>query len=293
MQSKAQHAKRLVIYLLFAFGLAWIPWILMNRFWGYDEWFSTPHYTVFANLTLYAPAIANILTRLVTKEGFSDMKLHLRLKGHIPQYLLAWLFPAAAALAGGLLVTVLSGDFRGSGVTDSMSGTLIAANVSRSLFYAPAYAFFTFGEEFGWRGYMNDKLKPLCGTAGTVLLGGMIWGIWHAPLTVEGHNFGRDYAGYPYVGFLLMMAMCIVTGAILMWLTETSGSVYPAAVFHAMLNFGSPFLRQLLMRGIAERADQISAASLFAVLLLPAVPLGAVCFGFLLHQSKKKPAKAQ
>ncbi len=75
-------AKRLVIYLLFAFGLAWIPWIILNKKVGYEEWFTTNHYALFAIPTLYAPALANLLTRLITREGFSDMKLHLRLKRH-------------------------------------------------------------------------------------------------------------------------------------------------------------------------------------------------------------------
>ena len=290
MESKVQNLKRLVIFLLLAFGFAWIPWIIMNRVWGYAEWFTTSHYLLFANPTLFAPAFANLLTRLITKEGFSDMKLHLRLKGHLPQYLTAWLFPMACALLGRLLTTALYGDRNGAGAADGMSVTMITAYVLDAFFTAPLMAFFTFGEEFGWRGYMNDKMKPLLGTAGTVLLGGALWGIWHAPLTVEGYKFGTDYAGYPYVGFLLMMLFCITTGALLMWLTEKSGSVYPAAVCHAMMKFGTPALRALAIRGVPENSGKPSGTVAFAVMILPAAVLSMVFFVSLLKNGKKAQA---
>ena len=45
---------------------------------------------------------------------------------------------------------------------------------------APLFAWNTFGEEFGWRAYMNQKMEPLLGTTGTVIVGGIIWGVWHA-----------------------------------------------------------------------------------------------------------------
>lgn len=286
MKSKAQHAKRLVIYLLFAFGFAWIPWILMNRFWGYEEWFCTSHYIFFANLTLYAPALANILTRLVTKEGFHDMKLRLRLKGHIPHYLTAWLLPISCALLGGLLVTAIYG--RNNGNADGISGMGATAAVLQAVFYAPLRAFLTLGEEFGWRGYMNDKMKPLFGTAGTVLIGGTIWGIWHAPLTVEGHNFGRDYAGYPYTGFLMMMLYCICLGTVLMWLTDHTGSVFPAAVFHAIVNFGAPTVFRLIARGVPQTAE----SSVLKEFIVPELPIVLFSILFLiLLLFRRKPVQ--
>ena len=40
------------------------------------------------------------------------------------------------------------------------------------------------GEELGWRTYMYPKLEKLIGPAGSVIVGGIIWGIWHFPATI-------------------------------------------------------------------------------------------------------------
>ena len=112
----------------------------------------------------------------------------------------------------------------------------------------------------------------LLGTAGTVLAGGILWGVWHAPLTAAGHNFGLDYAGYPYTGILAMAVICTVNGAILMWLTKRTDSVYPAAIYHACNNNGSQLIGLiLLLNGIPE----ITAAPPFHCFFLLSAFYGA------------------
>ena len=69
-----------------------------------------------------------------------------------------------------------------------------------------------------------------------MVLGGIVWGLWHAPLTVQGHNYGLSYPGYPWTGILLMCLFCIFAGICLMWLTVKSGSIWPAALCHGTLN---------------------------------------------------------
>lgn len=39
-----------------------------------------------------------------------------------------------------------------------------------------------FGEEFGWRYFLQPRLQKLCGKRIGVIILGFIWGIWHAPL---------------------------------------------------------------------------------------------------------------
>src|SRR5690625_4350323 len=48
---------------------------------------------------------------------------------------------------------------------------------------------FAFGEEIGWRGWLLPALTPL-GTWPALFLSGAIWGLWHMPVTLLGHNFG-------------------------------------------------------------------------------------------------------
>src|SRR5690606_13998217 len=61
---------------------------------------------------------------------------------------------------------------------------------------------------------------------------GVIWGLWHAPVTLLGYNYPElgAWAALMFVGF------CVLFGAILGWLRLRSGSVWPAAIGHGALN---------------------------------------------------------
>ena len=108
-------------------------------------------------------------------------------------------------------------------------------------------SFAAFGEEGGWRAYMMPKLTKLfegkpAGEIWALIIGGIIWGLWHAPLTCIGHNFGTDYPGFPYLGILMMCISCILVGILLTYVTKKSGSVWPAAIMHAVNNTGPSIL---------------------------------------------------
>ncbi|GGS99859.1 abortive infection protein [Planobispora rosea] len=88
-----------------------------------------------------------------------------------------------------------------------------------------------FGEEWGWRGWLLPRLMPL-GTARALLLSGVIWGAWHAPLTLRGYN-------YPELGAWaapFFVIFCVAYGALLGWFRLRTGSVWPAVVGHGALN---------------------------------------------------------
>ena len=50
------------------------------------------------------------------------------------------------------------------------------------------------GEELGWRGYLHEKLISR-GFWKCSLITGIIWGLWHAPLILQGHHYP---AFFPY-----------------------------------------------------------------------------------------------
>jgi membrane protease YdiL (CAAX protease family) len=45
-----------------------------------------------------------------------------------------------------------------------------------------------FGEEYGWRGYLQSELIKIGKRRGVLLLG-LIWGAWHYPVIWMGHNY--------------------------------------------------------------------------------------------------------
>ena len=286
MTNKKLEAKRLIIFLLLAFAISWIPAIILNCTVGYHEWFETYKMPLFALIVLFGPALANVLTRIITHEGWHDSLLHLKLKGNIKYYLIAVFSIIAVAVAEGILTTVIYGGGDFSDIGGGMSGMQLLGNVLLTICLIPLMAFNTFGEEFGWRGYMNQKMEPLLGTTGTVIVGGIIWGLWHAELTVVGHNFGTEYEGYPWLGILSMCISCTFIGMGLMWLTKKTGSIYPAAIMHASNNFGAVSIGRLFISGVPEVYTLTITDNL--IISIPNFILGLVFLILMLCDNKKE-----
>jgi membrane protease YdiL (CAAX protease family) len=86
---------------------------------------------------------------------------------------------------------------------------------------------FMLGEELGWRGYMYHALAhwPM---PRRVLFTGTVWGLWHAPLILMGHN----YPEHPWLGIPLMVVFCVLL-ALLFDLSRTRvGAVWGPCVLH-------------------------------------------------------------
>jgi len=163
------------------------------------------------------------------------------------------------------------------------------------LAYSVIVFFPAFGEEWGWRGYMMPKLMELMPKPAAVIAGGVIWGLWHAPLTVAGHNFGVDYPGYPFVGIGLMCVMCTVLNAFLTLITEKTKSVYPAAFCHAVnnnLGFGVLF-SGLGTEKAQEKMTEMSGVSTMLPYLAVLGLVGIASFVLLVRDKDKKEAARQ
>ena len=88
MTAKKENAKRLGIYLLIVFAFM-LFYILCAKLMHHSN---TVYYIIYMIFS-FSPAIASLITRAVTKEGFRDMKLHLNLIGNLKWYLLAFVLP--------------------------------------------------------------------------------------------------------------------------------------------------------------------------------------------------------
>ncbi|MGN0578712.1 MAG: CPBP family intramembrane glutamic endopeptidase, partial [Ruminiclostridium sp.] len=206
--------------------------------------------------------------------------------GNIKYYLIAVFSVVALGVIEGVLATIIYGGGDFSEVGSGLNGMQLAGNVLLTISFIPLMAFNTFGEEFGWRGYMNQKMEPLLGTTGTVIAGGIIWGLWHAEMTVVGHNFGTEYEGYPWLGILAMCISCTFIGMGLMWVTKKTGSIYPAAIMHAANNFGGKSIEQLFISGVPEGYTATIAD--FIILSIPTYILGLVFLVLMLRDNNKQ-----
>ncbi len=100
-----------------------------------------------------------------------------------------------------------------------------------------------FGEELGWRGFLHKQLKNLSFLKASLFIG-FIWGIWHAPLILMGHN----YPQHPELGVLMMIIWCILLSPLFLYITIKSKSVIAAAIMHGTLN-GTAGLSIMMVEG--------------------------------------------
>ncbi len=89
----------------------------------------------------------------------------------------------------------------------------------------------TFGEEYGWRGYLQSELVRLGRIRGVGLLG-VIWGIWHWPVIWMGYN----YPGQPVLGSVLMVVFTVLLAYFLAYAVFKSRGVWTAAYLHGLFN---------------------------------------------------------
>ena len=90
---------------------------------------------------------------------------------------------------------------------------------------------FAFGEEIAWRGFLLKEFKGKKFLT-TALWTGIIWGLWHAPIILNGHN----YPEHPVAGVFMMTVFCVLFTPILMYFRQKSGSVVIAAIMHGVFN---------------------------------------------------------
>jgi CAAX protease family protein len=212
---------------------------------------------------MFAPTVAHLATRLITREGWSNMLLWPRLRRGWPYYLAGLVLPVVATIVGGAIYYLLfPGRFDVTmtyaleelglvpvgGQTSPWAYPIV--NGGYLILISMAALPLMFGEEFGWRAYLLPKLMPLGGRRAVLLLGA-IWAVWHWPAIFMGYEYGLDYWGAPVVGPLLFVVISFFFSAFLGWLTLRSGSVWPAAFGHGVINV-SPMLMVAFTRGAPD-----------------------------------------
>ncbi len=276
----------IILFVVLTFAISWGIWIPLHAI-------GVP-LTIYASIGMFGPALAAVIVRLVRHEGFGDAGLRLVGRGTKRG---GWMYLAAYVsipllLAAGIALALLTGvqhwafaaNLHQLGViaADALhkQGQALPAGFSAdqlaliSIGGQTALAFtlgliinmiFTFGEEFGWRGYLLIRLAPLGGVR-AALITGAIWGLWHAPLIVLA---GYNYPGHPWLGILMMVVFTISLSFIFAWLRFRSGSVWPSTLAHAAVNGQAGFATILL-----SHADPLIAAPIGIIGVLPMLAFG-------------------
>lgn len=117
--------------------------------------------------------------------------------------------PAGMGPWGMIAITLVSGIFAGATIN----------------------ALFAFGEEIGWRGFLVKEFEGK-NFMTLSLVSGVIWGFWHFPLILNGHN----YPQHPVIGVFMMVLMCVALTPMFLYFRQKSGSVIVPAIMHGTFN---------------------------------------------------------
>jgi membrane protease YdiL (CAAX protease family) len=204
---------------------------------GESEW--SPQLGALSMLGSFGPAIAALVVRKrITREGFSDAGLHPHLGAGWKYYLCALFHPI-------VIILVAVGVAAGSGIALAYpDGESLKTAVTSSAAF-PFFVFIYFGEEFGWRGYLQKRIargRPLA----AALLTGLVWGVWHYPLVLTSMSRASDALAllvYPVQGALISVFYC--------WLCTRSGSIWPVCLAHSVGNTVAASLVSMLLPNVS------------------------------------------
>ena len=314
---------QILLYVIISFGIMYVTGAFYLKKDGYLVKHNLTEVSNFLYLLgIFSPLIACVILRYVSKEGFKDGIMLPKFTGHLRWYFIAVLVPLLMGLIGCILVTYSLN--AGFSFKNDYSFFVNMLNPAISLDMVYFNMFILLGEELGWRAYIYDKLEEFFRSIGSqadnngkhiynnsedavscgnysdenvsgvdkravslsVIIGGILWGLWHAQLVVvSGLNYGKDYAGYPYVGIILMCISCIFMGAFLQLLRKKTDSVIAPTLAHAVIDSCIPAIVSMFLSG--NESGNIQFTFGIYGLLVPAIVAGIPSWYLLLRESGK------
>jgi membrane protease YdiL (CAAX protease family) len=206
-------------------------------------------YTVFASGYMLLPALCAIILQKVHKEKpFRNLGISFRLNWW---FLVAGIVPIVCAFMA-LGISLLFPNVSFSADYEGLLSILPAdqlESIMEQIYKLPPIvfllsqllnaliagytinAFFAFGEELGWRGYLLKALQGKKLLPASLIIG-PVWGIWHFPLILIGHN----YPQHPVIGVGMMTIFCTLLTPVMIYIVIKSKSLITAAIFHGSLN---------------------------------------------------------
>jgi membrane protease YdiL (CAAX protease family) len=272
---------KVVLFLILAFGLSWL---IAGVFYALGGRLGTPVATLVLLLYMFMPMTSAIIVQKAIYREPLRGPLGISFRPN-RWFLVAWLTPPIAALATIGVSVLLPGvsyspDMAGffdrfaSSLTPQQLAemksqlaalpiNLIWISLAEALVFGITInAVAAFGEELGWRGLLQRELSHLGFWRSSALIG-VIWGLWHAPIIIQGYN----YPQHPLVGVAMMTIFTLLLSPIFVYVRLKARSVIAAAVIHGTLN-GSAGIPLLVIAGGSDLTVGITGLAGFIVLAL-------------------------
>jgi membrane protease YdiL (CAAX protease family) len=273
--------RAIAIYAVVAFGFSWfVGAILFMR----GPRASVVERTVLMLIYMWGPLLGALAAQRAAGEPlFAPLGVGLKANRW---WIAAWLLPFALQpliIAGELLFHGVSFSPDLGGFFDRLTATLPPDRVAEArkkldgiphvVFWAlqlgqaliagiTINAFAAFGEELGWRGFMFRHFEATGFWRRSSIIG-FVWGVWHAPLILQGHN----YPQHPRAGVLGMIAFCMLMAPMLDLVRLRGRSVWAACIMHGTIN-ATAGLAIVLVRGGDDLVVGMSGAAGLTVLAM-------------------------
>lgn len=276
-----ERKKKIIYFISISFFISW-SLVAIYAFFG-GEWRGTSG-ALIALLYMMSPLVATVFVQKIIFRENIIKPLNIRFLWN-RWWTVAWLIPplfALATFAISLLFPTVeySADF--SGMIERLTQDLSPEQMERirqQLRDLPFHPLFlpilqtlvagitintlvAFGEEIGWRGLLQKELARFGFWKSSMVIG-IIWGVWHAPAILMGHN----YPEHRVLGVFMMIAWTVLLSPLFAWVRYRGKSVIVAAIVHGTLN-ASPVLALLMIKGGNELLIGITGLSGLIVLVL-------------------------
>lgn len=251
--------KKVLLFCLCAYFLAYL---LQLSFLNPQNIKSEEAKSIFL-LVMWVPAIVTIFIKKFSKEGFSEVGFRI---GNLKYYLFAFLLVLFAVPVEIFLSLILGvAQYNEKFLTISQGAAQLGEDWKFALLFGfknlslPFFILnnllsmlvasiigiiFAFGEELGWRGFLQNKLFSKMGMMPTVVLLGLIWGYWHLPANLLGY---QSTASPKLNAIFLFPIFTICLSVIFAWFYIKSKSIFLVSFLHAANNtINAPLIEKTL-----------------------------------------------
>jgi len=278
--------KKVTLFIGLTFFFSWLMSIL---FWVFGGDWNTHASLAMAVAYMFIPMImAIVVQKFIYKQ---PLKVPLGISFKLNRwFLVAWLLPPIIAFATfgvSLLFPGVEYSSEMTGMFERFESVLTPEQLNQMEAQAASFpvhpiwimllqgliagvtvnAIAGFGEELGWRGLLQREFGYMGFWKSSTIIG-LIWGIWHAPIILQGHN----YPQHPIVGVFMMIIWCILLAPIFSYVRLKAKSVIAAAIIHGSLN-GTYGISIMLIKGGNDLTVGSTGLAGFIVLVLANVGL--------------------
>ena len=142
-----------------------------------------------------------------------------------------------------------------------------------------------FGEEYGWRYYLQPVLQKKLGMVRGIFVLGIIWGLWHLPI-----NF--FYYTSPSMGFISLtgqLITCITLGVFYGWAYLKTDNIWTVVILHFVNNNLVPVITGNYSADVLQNQSMTWNDVLFLLIVNTLLFMGVIFTKYYKDNAKKLP----